>query len=117
MLDIDDSFDIYISNKPVDMRKAVNGLSLIVLEELELPPQSEAMFIFFNRRKDRIKILMWHKNGFVLFYKRLEKIRFKFPRHTEDCYTISKKQLSWLIAGLDFHLMNEFKSLDFKHFF
>ena len=73
MLDISDSFDIYISDKTVDMRKAVNGLSLIVLEELELSPQSESMFIFLNRPKDRIKTQMWDK--MVACLRRLRRIR------------------------------------------
>jgi transposase len=58
--------------------------------------------VFCNRRQNIIKILYWDDNGFALWYKRLEKHRFKWPQRPEHVLTINRKQLSWLLAGLDF---------------
>ena len=117
MISITDETKIYLSNIAVDMRKSIDGLSLTVLDELAKSPQSDSIFIFYNRAKDKIKILTWHRNGFVLYYKRLEQGKFKFPKAKDDVYCISHQQLTWLIAGLDFNLMNEFKEINYDHFY
>ena len=63
-----------LTSKPVDFRKQINGLSLLVQDEtLELDLFSEACFVFINRGRDRIKILYWQKNGFCLWMKRYQK--------------------------------------------
>ena len=80
---------IYLSNVAVNMRKNIDGLIKIVLETLDKSPQSDSIFIFYNRRKDKIKVLMWHKNGFLLFYKRLEQGKFKFPKAKDSVYSIT----------------------------
>jgi len=116
MLTITGNTEIHIANAPVDMRKAIDGLSVAVIELLDKSPQADAMYIFYNKSFDKIKILFWHKNGFVLFYKRLEKGKFKFPKKTDTQLIINKKQLSWLIAGLDFLLMDEFKELNYDDY-
>ncbi len=84
------------------MRKSIDGLSLIVAETLEMDPFSEAWFIFCNRGRDKLKILFWDTNGFWLYYRRLEKGRFKWPKpQSDNTIHISKQQLQWLLSGLD----------------
>ena len=68
---------VYLCVEPVDFRKAIQGLSLLVEQELELNPFEATLFVFINRRRDKLKILYWEKNGFCLWYKRLEKQRYK----------------------------------------
>ena len=68
--------EVYLCCDIVDMRKSINGLSAIVEQELEVSPFSTHLFVFCNRRRDKIKILYWERSGFVLWYKRLEKQRF-----------------------------------------
>ena len=70
---------VYLVTGHTDMRKSIDGLSLIVSDVLEMDPLSEAWFIFCNRYRDKIKILFWDTNGFWLYYRRLEKGRFKWP--------------------------------------
>lgn len=83
------------------MPKSIDGLSLIVAETLELDPFNESWFIFCNRARDKLKILFWDTNGFWLYYRRLEKGTFKWPRPSEDgAIHITKQQLSWLLSGL-----------------
>lgn len=85
-----------------DMRKSIDGLSLIVADVLEMDPLSSAWFIFCNRGRDKIKILFWDTNGFWLYYRRLEKGRFKWPKPTAVGHIhISTQQLNWLLSGLN----------------
>ena len=94
--------EVYLHRSPVDFRKQINGLALIVQESLIMDPLQEALFVFVNRRSNRIKILWWDKTGFCLWMKRLEKDRFVWPfTHKSDVLKLSGEQLSWLLAGFD----------------
>ncbi|TWO79175.1 IS66 family insertion sequence element accessory protein TnpB [Denitratisoma oestradiolicum] len=88
----------------VDGRKAINGLALLVEQALELDPFAPAMFVFSNRRRDRIKILLWDRNGFWLMIKRLEADRFKWPKEAA-VVELTVEQLHWLLAGIDLAAM------------
>ncbi|SBT15560.1 IS66 family insertion sequence element accessory protein TnpB [Vibrio celticus] len=93
---------VYLVSGITDMRKSIDGLSLIVADVLEMDPLSSAWFIFCNRGRDKIKILFWDTNGFWLYYRRLEKGRFKWPRPTAAGHIhISTQQLNWLLSGLN----------------
>lgn len=93
------------------MRKAIDGLSALIVDALDKEPTSGDIFIFRNKSGDKIKLLYWDKNGFMLCYKRLAKGRFKFPRDRQGCITISAEQLSWLLMGFDFTLSQTTKSV------
>lgn len=93
---------IYLAVGSTDMRKAINGLSILVEQAMDLNPFSGDLFVFCNRQRTIIKILYWDHNGFCLWHKRLEKHKFKWPDSRVDVMTIATKQLSWLLAGLDF---------------
>ena len=67
---------IYLATGSTDMRKSINGLSILVAEQLEYDPLSGQLFCFCNRKRSIIKILYWEHNGFCLWHKRLEKDRF-----------------------------------------
>jgi len=70
---------VYLYRDPVDMRKSIDGLAAIVECEIEQSPFESSLFVFCNRQRDKVKLLYWERNGFVLWYKRLEKQRFKWP--------------------------------------
>ncbi|PKG93017.1 IS66 family insertion sequence element accessory protein TnpB [Paraglaciecola sp. MB-3u-78] len=72
--------DIYMHLEAVDFRKSINGLIVVVEQQLELSPLSDALFVFSNKKRDKLKILYWDKTGFELWHKRLEKQRFKRPK-------------------------------------
>ena len=93
---------VYLALGSTDMRKAINGLSVLVEQAMGLDPFSGDLYVFCNRRQNIIKILYWNDNGFALWYKRLEEHRFKWPQRPEHVLRINRKQLSWLLAGLDF---------------
>jgi len=71
---------VYLCRDAVDFRKGINGLSVLVKDSLCLDPFSEHLFVFCNRRCNRIKILLWERSGFCLWQKRLEKTCFHWPR-------------------------------------
>lgn len=93
--------DIYLHRQFVDFRKSINGLAMIVETELELPVMSDALFLFCNKARDKIKILYWDKTGFALWYKRLEKDKFKWPKAHDAVLELTAQQLSLLLDGFD----------------
>ena len=83
-------------------RKSINGLSAIVESEMALSPFSGALFVFCNRQRDKLKVLYWGgggggKTGFCLWYKRLEKAKFKWPRKMPGS-TITLTEQQWVLA-------------------
>ena len=110
---------IYLYSQPIDMRKSINGLSYLVSDLSNHNLQSGSVTLFYNRSRDKVKLLYWDKNGYVLVYKRLEKGRFKIIKYdkTTEVATLDNKQLSWLLAGLDYDLMAQNKALDFSGFY
>jgi transposase len=91
---------VYIAAGVTDMRKSINGLSILVADQLDLDPLSGHMFAFCNRKRDIIKILYWDRNGFCLWHKRLEKDRFQWPETEKDVVNIQGYELHWLLDGL-----------------
>ena len=96
------SLRVYLAPGVTDMRKSIDGLALIVSEVLELDPFSESLFVFCNRGRNKLKILHWQTNGFWLYYRRLEKGRFKWPAtdYPDEAVNISRRELNWLLDGL-----------------
>lgn len=93
---------VYLCAEPVDFRKSITGLSLLVEQQLELDPFEKTLFVFTNRRRNKIKILYWEKNGFCLWYKSLQKERFKWPKEQLTTTVIlNGEQLNWLLDGFD----------------
>jgi len=91
---------VYLAVEPTDMRKSINGLSMIVESCFSLDPFDGAMFVFCNRNRDRIKILEWGGDGFWLYLKRLEKGRFRWPIPGEDnTMELTGEELSYLLGG------------------
>ena len=107
---------IYLANMPVDMRKSINGLSLLVIESFNCNPTCGAYFVFCNRKKDKIKILYWDKNGFALWYKRLEKSTFQFAHQSDGKALVTSEQLQWLLSGLDYQSMKKIDELNYDIF-
>ena len=92
---------VYIAMGNTDMRKAINGLSILVESHLELNPMSGHIFVFSNKRRNMIKILYWDQNGFCLWQKRLEKDRFIWPESRQGVKEVEQRELMWLLEGLD----------------
>ncbi len=98
-------------------RKSINGLMVVVEDEMKLSPFNHALFVFCNRGRDKIKALYWDETGFCLWYKRLEKDKFKWPRKSnKKTFTLSETEWSWLLSGLDLTKMKTHQALSYEAF-
>lgn len=96
-------FKFYFYRRPTDMRKSFDGLCGLVAGMPHHDPINGAAYIFVNKRKNRIKLLLWDMDGFWIFYKRLEKGTFQvsFDRETQKALEWSYEQLSLVLSGID----------------
>jgi transposase len=104
MLSPPPSLGIYLCTEPVDMRKSFDGLSALVLDVLERDPISGELFAFSNRTGDKLKILYYDGQGLCLWYKRLERGRFRILESPTEAQALTAKELSLLVDGLDIGL-------------
>ena len=96
---------VYLACGRTDMRKSINGLAVIVEKSFNLDPFDEALFVFCNRNKDRIKILEFDGDGFWLHLKRLEKGHFRWPTvGDEPTMVLSGEELSYILCGTQVEL-------------
>jgi transposase len=96
---------IHLACGSTDMRKQINGLIVIVQESFKLDPFDSALFVFCNRNRDRLKILEFDVDGFWLYFKRLEKGRFRWPKPgDEPTMTLSGEDLAVLLGGVKVEL-------------
>ena len=101
--DITAADEIYIVCGYTDMRKSIDGLCAVVEDKLHMDPRRSAIFLFCGRRADRIKILMWEPDGFVLLYKRLSAVRgrYRWPRIRDEVRSLTWREFDWLMSGID----------------
>jgi transposase len=114
MFSLTSSNSFYLYRYPTDMRKSFDGLSCLVQSEMKRNPLSGEVFLFINKRKDRIKLLKWEPGGFTLFYKRLEEGTLELPKiPSEDkSITLSWTQIILMIEGImieKYRLKNRYK--------
>jgi transposase len=107
--------NIFIANQWVDFRKSIDGLCALVVVDMKEQP-TQGIYVFYNRARNRIKVLGWHGNGFMLIYKRLEKGKFVITEENQKI-KLEQKQLNWLIAGLDWQLLSNWENVKFNAYF
>ena len=100
MFRFDHTLRVFLHRSPVDFRLSINGLAALVEQALGLDPFAPALYVFSNRRRNRVKILGWDRNGFWLLLKRLEEDRFVWPDEMTAA-TLTVEQLHWLLEGID----------------
>ena len=94
---------VYLACGVTDLRKSIDGLAALVSEAFALDPFAPQLFVFCNRQRDKIKVLYWDHNGFCVWYKRLERQTFRWPKTATDRpLAISRRQFQWLLDGLAF---------------
>jgi transposase len=101
VLTIPPSVKIFLATSPADMRRSFDGLAAMTTEIIGQDPLSGHLFVFRNRRGDRLKILFWDRSGYVLWYKRLEQGLFHFPQSAECSIKIQAATLSLILEGVD----------------
>ena len=104
---------VYLHRKPVDMRKQMDGLSAIVQHDMGEDPLSGTLFVFINKARDKIKILTWEKNGFIVWYKRVEQEKFAWPKIKDgEAVTLTGDELNFLLDGYDIWALKPHKKLE-----
>ena len=110
---------LYLYSHPADMRKSFDGLAGLVTNELQLNPMNDGLFIFVNKRRDRMKILLWDRHGFWLLYKRLEAGRFQVPPYEKDIspegLSLDYEQLLMITEGIDLKSVKRKKRYKIAH--
>lgn len=108
---------VYLHRAPVDMRKQIDGLVTLANDVIQQDPTSGALFAFINAKRNKLKLLMWERNGFIIWYKRLEKDKFHWPRRMEEAVVaLTGEQLNWLLDGYDVWRMKPHEALHFSVF-
>ena len=109
--------NVYLAVGPTDLRKSIDGLSLIVQTTFKLDIYQKSLFVFCNKANDKIKIIHFD-NGFWLYYRRLEKEKFKWPNTYQETINISFNELEWLLNGHELRLeKRKFKKIKERIFY
>lgn len=102
MLTLSPAVRIYLATGTTDLRRSIDGLSALVRERFDLDPLSGHLFLFRNRRGDRLKILAWDQGGFWVLYKRLERGTFAWPAEEDNAPVVLRSSdLLLLLSGVD----------------
>lgn len=101
MLILPPSVRLFVCAQPTDMRRGFDGLSIMVEKILKQDPFSGHLFVFRNRRQDRIKVLYWDRDGYAIWYKRLEKGTIQFSANLSDGAELRATDLAMLLDGID----------------
>jgi transposase len=102
VLTISPAVRIYVATGATDLRRSIDGLAALVRERFDLDPLAGHLFLFRNRRGDRVKVLAWDQSGFWVFYKRLERGTFAWPAETDaTAVTLRSSDLLLLLSGVD----------------
>jgi transposase len=111
MLTLPPTVAVLLHRQPVDIRKSFDGLLGIVRNGLGVDPLRPTFFVFFNKKRNKLKILYWDNDGFAIWYKRLEKGTFHLvlPCTGEASLTLTRAQLAMLLEGIDFQHIKQRK--------
>lgn len=102
MLTLSPAVRVYLATGATDLRRSIDGLAALVREQFAVDPLSGHLFVFRNRRGDRLKILGWDQGGFWILYKRLERGTFAWPERDNDiAVTLRASDLLLLLSGVD----------------
>lgn len=101
MLTIPPAVRVFLATEVADMRRSFDGLAMLVRERMGRSPLTGHLFVFRNRRGDRVKILYWDRSGFCIWYKRLEKGVFRFPEDERSHVEVEAAELALLLEGID----------------
>ena len=102
MLNVTANVQIYLCTAPTDMRKSFDGLSALVVSAMNQDVLSGHLFLFLNRRRDRIKLMWWDRDGLAIWMKRLQAGTFEIPKTDENlsCVELDTTQLAMLLTGV-----------------
>ena len=106
---------IYLAYGATDFRKQIPSLCSIIRDNFKMNPYDKSAYIFCNKKRNRIRVVCYDKNGFIMAQKTLldtEKMKFQWPRNSYELKNITKQQLEWLLSGLKIEQKNSFKEIE-----
>lgn len=106
---------VYLHRDAIDFRIGINGLATLVEQSMQLDPFGRAVYAFCNRRRDRIKLLLYERSGFWMLMKRLEEDRFVWPRQQQAVIELTSEQLHWLLQGIDIEAVRPHPSRHYRY--
>ena len=109
MLTLPPSVKIWCATTPTDLRRGPDGLSGLVRSQFHADPLSGHLFVFFNRKADRLKILYWDRDAICVWYRRLERGRFHFPTADTASLELTPGQLQMIFDGVDVEHVRRYK--------
>lgn len=115
MFRLDSDLPVYLHREPVDFRAGINSLTALVEQSMQLDPFARAVFAFHNRKRNRVKLLLYERSGFWLMLKRLEKDHFMWPRRKQAVIELTTEQLHWLLDGIDVDAMRRHPARHYHH--
>ena len=110
--DFTEADKVYIACGYTDLRRGIDGLTSMVQEAFQLEPFTNALFLFYGKRRDRMKALYWEGDGFLLLYKRLAFGSFRWPRSESEARELMPQQYRWLMEGLSIEQPKAHKSVN-----
>ncbi|MDH5232330.1 MAG: IS66 family insertion sequence element accessory protein TnpB [Gammaproteobacteria bacterium] len=114
MLKLNEGCKIYLAIDPINIRRSLDALAALVSDVIQQNPLSGHLFVFRNKAADKIKLLIWDRNGLAIDCKRLERGRFKFPKLKNFSHvTLTQQELDLLLDGIDVLKLKRFPELDF----
>ena len=116
MFNINKVKTVYLACGITDLRKSIDGLVMIVQNEMKLDPFDNVLFVFCNKQMNKLKILHFDE-GFWLYYYRLEHSHFKWPQNPEEALKVNKDELKWLLKGYEIRNTSKFKHVTQKNYY
>lgn len=101
MLSLPPGIKVFVATQALDMRKSFDGMAAIVTQHLQQDVYTGHLFVFTNKRADRIKLFYWDRNGYCYWYKRLEQGVFRLPRINDKVFKLSASELMLILEGIE----------------
>lgn len=115
MFRFDADLRIYLHREPIDFRAGINSLVTLVEQSMQLDPLGRAVYAFHNRKRNRVKLLLYDRSGFWLMLKRLEADHFVWPRRQQTVIELTTEQLHWLLEGIDIDAVRRHPKRQYLH--
>ena len=107
---------VYLACGVTDLRKSIDGLTILVQNELKLDPFDNVLFVFCNKQMNKLKILHFDE-GFWLYYYRLEHGHLKWPQNPEEALKVNKDELKWILKGYEVRNASKFAPITQKNYY
>jgi transposase len=115
MFRLDAELPVYLHRDAIDFRAGINSLVMLVEQSMQLDPFARAIFVFRNRKRNRVKLLLYERTGFWLMLKRLEADHFVWPHRQQAVIELTTEQLHWLLDGIDIDAMRRHPTRRYRH--